>query len=206
MPTEAFPPSPWALDGWMHVSAFRVPASALPAEAAAHRPADAELLRLGDDALALVAMVHYAPGSVLTYQELLVALPVGRASAREASIAQIWVDSPASLAGGRALWGIPKHLARWDHGAVADEDGAPIATLRATVGRAWPGPRLPVSMVTRQRLDGRGDVRAPIAAGARPRALRAAWTFAPDGPLGWLAGREPIGSVALGDLRIRFGD
>ena len=75
------------------------------------------------------AFVSYEPGSPLTYSELLVARPIpvpgrrgrrasipGSSWARSArvEITDIWVDSPASVAGGRELWAIPKGLCDFD--------------------------------------------------------------------------------------------
>ena len=90
-----YPAAPWRLQGQLWLSLFRVPGSA-------GRPGG----------LYGVAFVGYEPGSDLTYSELLVARPVrgpGGATPR-IEITDIWVDSPASMAGGRALWGIPKEL------------------------------------------------------------------------------------------------
>ncbi len=58
------------------------------------------------------AFVSYEEGSPLTYSELLVAraLPRSEGRGRKVSITDIWVDSPASVAGGRELWAIPKGL------------------------------------------------------------------------------------------------
>ena len=57
------------------------------------------------------AFVSYEEGSPLTYHELLVARPVSTdAYGRRVTITDIWVDSPASVAGGRELWAIPKGL------------------------------------------------------------------------------------------------
>ena len=57
------------------------------------------------------AFVSYEPGSDLTYSELLVARPVKTDEhGRRVEITDIWVDSPASVAGGRELWAIPKGL------------------------------------------------------------------------------------------------
>src|SRR6476646_5465142 len=54
------------------------------------------------------AFVSYEEGSPLTYSEVLVAraLPRSAGKGRKVSITDIWVDSPASVAGGRELWAI----------------------------------------------------------------------------------------------------
>jgi acetoacetate decarboxylase len=56
--------------------------------------------------------VRYTAGT-LTYNELAVG-PLVRRGARTGALAHhIWVDNPASLWGGRQLWGIPKQLAEF---------------------------------------------------------------------------------------------
>ena len=59
--------------------------------------------------------VSYEEGSPLTYHELLVARLASTAAqsdagGRRVTITDIWVDSPASVAGGRELWAFPKGL------------------------------------------------------------------------------------------------
>ncbi|GAA4296590.1 hypothetical protein GCM10023148_57270 [Actinokineospora soli] len=56
------------------------------------------------------AFVDYQPDGVMAYHELLVARPTRHG----VTIPSIWVDSPASRAGGRDLWAIPKDLADFD--------------------------------------------------------------------------------------------
>ncbi len=101
------------------------------------------------DAAALVATawVHYEPGGVLSYRELLTAVLVRRGGRSLVSITDIWVDSEASLRGGRELWGIPKDLATFDveragptqRWAATTRDGAPIARGTVTARTVLPG-------------------------------------------------------------------
>ena len=199
----AYPPAPWHLGGELLLSVFASPAARLPGELAAALPAGRRPLRLAGRALVGVALVDYAPGGVLAYRELLVAVACVPRRGPEVTIAQIWVDSPASLAGGRALWGIPKRLAEFERGAVRI-DGAEAATLTATVGGALLPGRRRLSLVTAQRLDGTDRITRSLIL-ARVRHLSAEWTFAPAGPLGHLAGRRPLTSLALTDAAIHFG-
>lgn len=159
----SYPPPPWRLGGELLVSVF-----------------------LDRHGLVGVAFARY--DGDLAYRELLVA--VARAPAA-VTVTQIWVDSPASRAGGRELWGIPKEMATF--GAAPG-----IAALRATAGRALPVPPFP--LVTLQP----GHLALNVARG-RLRPLRAHWEFAADGPLAWLRGRSPVASFALTDARIAFG-
>ena len=91
-----YPPAPWNMHGQLWLSLFRV------------REGDHAEREPGVYGAALVA---YEQPSPLTYSELLVARPVSSdAHGRRVSITDIWVDSPASVAGGRELWAIPKGL------------------------------------------------------------------------------------------------
>lgn len=198
-----YPPEPWYLGGSLSVSLFRVPASALPA-------ASAPVVARGQ-AVVGVAFAHYGPGGVLAYDELLVATPTLDRARPRVTIPQIWVDSPASLEGGRALWGIPKEPGRFERKERADAarvsmstDAGPVARLDARFGRAIvPGMRqLPLPIL--QRDGGRGILSHNRVIG-RVRTMRTRWAFAADGPLGYLAGRRPFASFALRDASIVFG-
>ena len=83
-------------------------------------------------------------------------------------------------------------------------NGVPVASLDARVGRRLvPGtPRIPLT--TAQHLDGRTVV-SRNSIYPTVRSLSASWTFAPDGPLGYLDGRSPTLSVALSEASIVFG-
>lgn len=245
----AFPPEPWHLGGSLLVSTFHVEPAHIPDLAAAlpdgHRPA-----LVGGRAVVSLASVTYTPGSVLAYDELLVAVLTCTRGALRATITQIWVTSAASAAGGRALWGIPKHLAtvtRHDGTQVRLPDGAPIVRLDARPGRRLvPALTFPLPTAQRPLPDttpdtdgtpagtpasaaptgtGNGSATGTSAdsgtgAGSIParsvitshnritgdvRLLHARWDVAPSGPLGWLAGRRPLLSVAVTDAAITFG-
>ncbi|WP_122818203.1 acetoacetate decarboxylase family protein [Nocardioides pantholopis] len=198
-----YPAAPWNLTGQMWLSVFRIPEKTGP---------------LRPPGVYGVAFVRYEEPSPLTYGELLVARPVNAGSlGRRISITDIWVDSPASRAGGRELWGIPKELCdftqdtsrrgplthtEWSAGAQH-----PIARARFDdVSRA--APRVPMRAGIWQPAieDTRGLERtAPLSGSARAMACRARWDFAPDGPLGWLAGRRSLASFRLTDFRLSFG-
>ena len=92
----SYPPAPWQMVGSLWVTLFKV-----------REPVD-ELRPAG---VYGAAFVSYEEGSPLTYHELLVARPVSTsAHGRRVTTTDIWVDSPASVAGGRELWAIPKGL------------------------------------------------------------------------------------------------
>ncbi|HUQ55102.1 acetoacetate decarboxylase family protein [Lentzea sp.] len=172
---------------------FRVPRGQVPSD---HLPTGARLITLAGNTFVAVAFVSYEPGSVLTYEELLVAAPVRDRGSVAVSVPQIWVDSEASRDGGRELWAIPKQLARFGRGSS-------IAAVAATGGVPLPG-RWKFAGPTAQRLDGR-DVRARAAMSGRIRLVRTGWMIPADGPLGYLTGRTPLVSVALDDMRLTFG-
>lgn len=211
-----YPPQPWDLRGQLFLSVFAVPRAALPALpeplAATVRP-----VPFGRHALVGAAWVRYEPGGVLHYRELLSAVLVREGRRPRVSITEIWVDSPESRDGGRALWGIPKDLAALelrispDGGLVAAASTGPEPGDRpAPIGSASfrPGPRLPgrwptpLSVV--QALAG-SVVRTPVRGSAGVRLGGARWRAEAGGPLGYLAGRRPLLSLALTDFRLRFG-
>ncbi|HEX7304851.1 acetoacetate decarboxylase family protein [Lentzea sp.] len=188
-----YPPEPWHMRGSAVISVFRVPRGVVPAQ---HLPSGARLISLAGNTFVAVAFVTYAPGSVLTYDELLVAAPVLDRGSVAVTVPQIWVDSEASRDGGRELWGIPKKLARFGQGSS-------IAAVAVTGGLKLPG-GWRFAGPTAQRLDGR-DVRAHAGMSGRIRLVRTGWFIPAGGPLGYLTGRTPLVSVALDDMRLTFG-
>jgi hypothetical protein len=207
----SYPPEPWYLGGSLLVSAFRVPVAALPGELADALPRHRTPAVIGGHAVLGVAFARYVPGGVLAYDELLVAAPSLDRAALRYTIPQIWVDSPASQQGGRELWGIPKQLADFERSDRADAasvsastaDG-PVARLDARYGRPLlPGMRqfgLPIHQAV-----GKGSTLSHNRVIGRLAALHTRWDFAPDGPLGYLAGLRPVASFALHDASIVFG-
>ncbi|WP_041832505.1 acetoacetate decarboxylase family protein [Actinoplanes sp. N902-109] len=188
-----YPPAPWYLRGQLYLSVFLVPVRDLPA-----LPPGLRAPAVGGRVPVGAAWVDYQPGGTLHYRELLAAVLVRRGLGVHASITHIWVDSPASRAGGRALWAIPKELSTLHIApprAVADG----IAGATIGVGRKLPG-RLPAPLSIAQ-----AGVTTPVRGTAALRAARITWRIPPDGPLGWLAGRRPVASVTLADFRLRFG-
>lgn len=132
--------------------------SALPADAPAVVPAPWQLTgravvgvwhrsRANEGPLwTAIALIAYAGSDVGAYGELI----AGHAPARQGGVAgvsvdRIWVDSPASMVGGRANWGLGKELATLEHDprhrdwrvSAGDDE---LVRLRH---RPW-GPPLPV--------------------------------------------------------------
>src|SRR4051794_31368506 len=207
-----YPPEPWDLRGQSYLSIFAVPRSAVPALpaplAAVVRPAP-----VGPWALVGAAFVRYEPGGIMQYQELFSAVLVHERGRPRVSITDIWVDSPASRDGGRALWGIPKDLADLtirtapDGGTVAAASGGDSA---ASIGSASFRPRVrlpgrwPIRMTVAQALAGTVR-RTPVRGHAAVRLGGSAWRVDARGPLGHLADRRPLLTLTLADFRLRFG-
>jgi len=159
-----------------------------------------------------VALVDYQDPSPLTYRELLVGRVV-KEPVPGVTITDIWVDSPASVRGGREIWAIPKELASFDstgtrRGPVTTtawqtrDEAGPIASARFhDVSRF--APRTPFSGTTWQpgiAETGFEDRSSPLRGSARALACRGSWEFAVDGPLGWLHGRGTLASFRMVDF------
>jgi acetoacetate decarboxylase len=164
------------------------------------------------------AFVSYEPGSPLTYSELLVARPVkSDEHGRRVSISDIWVDSPASMQGGRDLWAIPKGLCdftlesshtgplsrtEWS----ASLERRPIARASFTdVSKA--SVRLPFKGGTWQpAIEPGGEERtATLKGSSKTLPCRGSWEFDAAGPLAWLRGARPVASFRMADFRMSFG-
>lgn len=200
----SYPAAPWHMVGSLWLSVFRVADGVNDL-----RPAG----------LYGVAFVSYEEGSPLTYSELLVARPVTTdANGRRVTITDIWVDSPASVAGGRELWGIPKGLCDFsmesEHRGPftttewsAREGRTPIAGVTVRdVSRA--AVRLPFKGGTWQPgiADTNGEERtATLQGSSKALPARARWDINPDGPLGWLAGARQLASFRQAAFRMSFG-
>jgi hypothetical protein len=193
----------------MTVLLWSIPTDAL----AARIPRRLTPARRGGRTLVGTAWVDYGPGSVLTYRELLVAVPVLHVRRPGICVTDIWVDSPASLAGGRALWGIPKDLATFPafdgHTFAMTVDGRdrPVAEATWTAGRRLPG-RWPTRYSTVQSMGSGldGDLkRSPVRSTGAVELGTATMTVDPDGPLSYLAGHSPLRAVRLRDFALTFG-
>ncbi|WP_203338413.1 acetoacetate decarboxylase family protein [Nocardioides limicola] len=197
----AYPPAPWLMHGSMWLSVFR-----LPVAADERHPAG----------IYGAALVDYVSPSPLEYGELLVARAGRRGRKRVVTITDIWVDSPASLAGGRELWAIPKELCDFEQerrsrgpltqaswSAVAH--GEPIVTAEfSDVSKL--ALRTPFKGYVEQPGIPEHPELAHVVMGGSAKALpcRAQWTFTPDGPLGFLGSARQLGSFRMTNFRLRF--
>lgn len=204
-----YPPEPWVLAGDFAVGIFLVPLGELPAEVLAELPEGARALSVANRAIIGVAAVRYPPGGVLDYDELLVSLPVVHRWRLAVTIAQIWVTSPASRAGGRALWGIPKQLmsarrrasGRRLQALYRDADRSILAELSARAFLDVPG-RWTLPLPTLQRRSA-ASIRSSNAVRGRLHIAHTEWSFGAS--LAWLRGRRPLLSAAITGAEVIFG-
>ena len=184
----SYPPAPWQMHGQLWASLFRVRSGDHP---------DREPGVYG------VALVRYEEPSPLTYGELLVAhvVETGSTPPKAVTITDIWVDSPASVAGGRALWAIPKDLCSFGFSSerqglfdrtswTASLDGRPIASAWFT-DASHVAPRMRFKGNTWQRRPAShpraGEpVFASLTGSSRTLPCRGSGTFDPASPLGSL--------------------
>ncbi|MFF3446275.1 acetoacetate decarboxylase family protein [Streptomyces sp. NPDC002667] len=201
----SYPEEPWRLAGQMYLSLWLVPLRELPRVADGTRPVTVA----GHGAVG-AAWVVYENDSVLHYNELLRAVLVRDGRRPRVCITDIWVDSAASMAGGRELWGIPKELADFDidrtaglrAGAATEKDV--LATAAFEPGRRIPG-RWPLTYRVTQTLDGALKT-SSVRSRSTVRTARAQWIAQESSPLGELSRRRPLLSLTLNDFAIRFGD
>lgn len=220
--SAAYPPEPWALRGQLYGSVLLVPAADVPVDL----PPGCRLVRLAGRAVVGAVWVSYEPGGVLSYRELMTVVLVRHGLRLLPTITHIWVDSEASRDGGRALWGIPKDLARFDFrgtwfsaAAPSGPDGAgtiasgtiasgTLASGTIASGTVRPGAlfpvRLPVRFQVAQRLDGRLKV-SRVRSTAALSLARATFEASAGGPLRFLRGRRPVLAFVLRDFRMSFG-
>lgn len=139
--SAAYPPAPWHTHGRAWAQPFLVDARAL-ALPPGFRP-----VTLAGRAIGVLALIEYVAPSPLTYAELtwMPCLVTARAAGRTVRgyyVDTMYVDSPASLAGGRELWALPKVLARFVIGAreatIDTDDGAHLELELGARGPAIP--------------------------------------------------------------------
>ena len=196
-----FPSPPWRLTAHAWLSLFWLRDTGRPDRSAG---------------LYAAAFVDYRPGGVLSYHELLVARLAGMGRAPRVRVTDIWVDCEESMAGGRTLWALPKQLAdlplqdisigvaaRTAFSGVAEGRLLATATFTALPGAAVV--RLPFGLTTSQVRDDGSPLVTSAAGSGRPVPCHGSWRFPADGPLAFLHRRRPALSVALRDVRLRFG-
>jgi hypothetical protein len=203
--TTGYPPAPWVLRGQANFHLLAVRSDELPPVPAGFTP-----LRAGRFGLVVAGWVDYQGGSILRYGELLAAVAGRWAGGVSATVTHMWVDSPASRAGGRELWGYPKELASFElaidpsgTARACDLDGAELArgSFSALVTSPW---RLSIRGGTVQPLDGRlAAVRAIFR--SRPVLGRGSISAPPGSPLAFVNGARTLLSLGIRDFEFSFG-
>ncbi|GAA1525326.1 acetoacetate decarboxylase family protein [Nocardioides humi] len=199
---STYPPAPWHMHGSLWLSVFRL-----------GRAVD-ERHPAGTYG---VALVSYEEPSPLTYHELLLARTVkNRAGKGAVTITDIWVDSPASQAGGRALWAIPKQLCDFDRessfrGPVTSTDWTALAGRRPIVDASFTDVsraalRVPFTGLVEQPGIPEHPETADVVMKGTAKALpcRGRWSFAADGPLGFMREARQLGSFRMAGFRLAF--
>ena len=186
----SFPSPPWALHGQVWVSLFYASRS----DAAPGVHAAAYLIGERD--------------STVPHRALVVAERTRDEEGRAYRVIDGWADTASAVEGLGALFAMGVHdgnltvelgglgpvaRAEWN---VAGVGGALFAD---TAGVAL---RTPLKVVTRQpRADG-ASITATLSGSGRTVPCLATWTLAAEGPLGWLARKQPFASFRVRDARL----
>jgi Acetoacetate decarboxylase (ADC) len=146
--------------------------------------------------LAVGGMLHYRDSPVGPYAEVW-ATPAIRVGHRgpELTIPFMAVDSPASLEGGRANWGLPKTLATFSRAPLtAEGDDWSVRVVVRSVGLRVP--LLAVADLVQRAEDG-----AELRSRARMRGVGRLARVAVDSRTRWLrSGRHPAVLIERGSL------
>lgn len=112
--SRPYPPAPWHLSG----EGVQVIQSVDVRDVRGLVPPELDVVSIWPGrTLGVVALAHYGAGSVMEYDELIIAPAVVRHRGRLGVwVSHIYVDHPLSVQGGREIWGVPKELAefRWE--------------------------------------------------------------------------------------------
>ncbi|MER7405984.1 acetoacetate decarboxylase family protein [Streptomyces sp. NPDC000070] len=213
---EPFPPEPWHLRGDMFVGVWLVPRRELPGWPL---PPGVRPVGPGRRCVLVTFWVDYRPGSTLAYRELLVALAVRDGRGQAACAVEVWVDDERSLAGGRALWGIPKQRGDFAFGGTALTSRTRMSVVQGEPVEGAAGPpvtglhrdllplpgRLPVRSRLVQPHPVHGVCEVPMRLSGRVRLGRARLVAEPGGPLDYLAGRKVLLAASVRDFRMTVG-
>ena len=111
---QPYPDPPWDMHGFAVFCPFVVRAETVAV------PEGMTVVTRAGRAMGLFAYVRYEPPSPLSYREMIWMPAMVRHRAADGRslrgywVSRMWVDSEASLRGGREIWAIPKTLARFD--------------------------------------------------------------------------------------------
>ena len=139
-----YPPPPWTLCGDAIVAVQLVTIRQVRAAI----PSPLRIVPvLPGRTLSVIALLRYGHGSTLEYHEAIVAPALVTTRARVGSwISHIYVDSEASMCGGRAMWNLPKQLAKfsWDSDTRVRIDAAELSIDVAISARSMTSIPLPI--------------------------------------------------------------
>lgn len=202
---DPYPPAPWQLRGWGFATLQGIDTRA----ARRFVPPDCRIVPVAPGrTLGGLVFVSYELGSTLVYRELSVVAALVRVGLRCAFyLPRLYVDSAASLAGGRGIWGVAKQMASFD---VSTSGGARTIVVRSGADAVC---RLQVEA---SRAGMRLTVPVP-AVGMRPESflffsgrltarfglLRAAVELPPDSEFAELSLDRPRFTIALDDFDLR---
>ncbi len=204
----AVPPTPWVVSGRALVVIGHL--GRAHARALAGRPRGFAAPPLMGSFAAL-GLVDYTDTPVGPYHELAVSPGVLWRDLPGALVSHMFVDSARSQLAGRALWGLPKELARftWEPTRVVVSDPADQPLLSVTWEAQGEWPRLGVPPLPVMTL--RGPRRQLFTAGGGASGVRRArvrLSIPPTSPLAPLAAltRGPYLALWLDHLRLRISD
>ncbi len=126
---KEFPPAPWQARGHLWMSVFKT-------DKPVKKPEGIKYLL--HPRWLVVTVVRYLEGT-LKYDELVVGPLVHLGSNFGIWVDRIWVDSAASMRGGREIWGVPKEMATfiWEKETVhISHKTADIAKIRVDTSSA----------------------------------------------------------------------
>jgi hypothetical protein len=207
-----YPPAPWTMRGQVYMSAWSVPVHRCSLQV---DPVFEPLVVAGR-MFVTGAFVEYEPGSTLTYGELAMGIVVKQRGARRygAATPLIWVDSEQSLRGGRALWNLPKEMARFEldrrppgggfSGAAWDERGRLLGKARFELLPGLPRRvRLPFLLPDLYSIHGQ-VCETKDSFSTSLRLLRGSWSIPDSSPLAalGLAGQKPLLSFWMRDFAL----
>ncbi len=194
-----YPPEPWDLHGHAFVGIWLLPKGITPPP---HHDGTQQIRLFGRTVVA-AAFFRYDEPSPLTYDEIMATQLVRQGIRPRISITHIWVDSEASMHGGRDLWAIPKGLNEFERTTDRSYLARGIGRLRLGSIRMLPF-RVPIGFRLAQDRHGTAVV-SPVRGRVRLGWASGVWSFDPDGPLAFLAGRRPLTTIAIRPFHILFG-
>lgn len=195
----SYPAEPWDLHGHAYVGVWLLPRDQAPAPSS---PATKTVTVLGRTVVCAAFFVYEEP-SPLTYDEIMATVLVREGWRLRVSITHIWVNSVTSRDGGRRLWAIPKDLADFDVAPHSSYAAQGIGSLAVRRIRRLPW-HLPLGFRIAQDRAGSLLV-SPVTGRTRFGLATARWSLASDGPLGFLAARKPLLTIACRPFHLLFG-